>query len=363
MALQSIDVTDPWEEFQNEVSSELERSRRVLGEVTLMVEQSETELAKLTQRNALITGQLQQVQSNFDTMPRADIRTAYANAMDAQQRLLVMRGQIEKMKSDQSHLQEYVTCLEKMQSFMGDGKGQGQVKSPRNNNGSNILEMTISAQEAERQRLSRQMHDGPAQALSNFIVQTEIASRLFDMDPSKAKEELNNLRSAALNTFQKVRSFIFELRPMMLDDLGLVPTLRRYVDAFKEQTGVAAHLAIKGKERRLEPFLEVMIFRATQELMGNAARHNSDSAAKIQVNIQIGVEDNLVKVFVGDNGKGFDPEAVAESDGLGLKIIRERVEMLGGYMEIDSAIGQGSKIAFQVPCLEAGANGTENKIQ
>jgi|SRR5271157_189520 len=351
MALKSINDTDPWEDFQKEVQTVLERSRRVLNEVTLMVEQSENELAKLTQRNALITGQLQQVQSNFDTMPRSDIRNAYANAMDAQQRLLVMRGQIEKMKSDQSHLQEFVTYLEKAQSFMGDGKSL--VKPARNTSSSNILEMTISAQEAERQRLSRQMHDGPAQALSNFIVQTEIATRLFDMDPSKAKEELNNLKSAAMSTFQKVRSFIFELRPMMLDDLGLIPTLRRYVDAFKEQTGVDVHLAVKGKERRLEPFLEVMIFRATQELMGNAARHNSDSAAKIQINVQIGIEDNLVKVFVGDNGKGFDPDAVAEIGGLGLKIIRERVELLGGYMEVESAIGQGSKISFQVPCLEA----------
>jgi two-component system sensor histidine kinase DegS len=104
-----------------------------------------------------------------------------------------------------------------------------------------------------------------------------------------------------------------------------------------------------------------MLFRATQELMGNAARHNSDSAAKVQINVQIGVEDNLVKVFVGDNGKGFDLDAVAESGGLGLKIIRERVEMLGGYMEIDSAIGQGSKISFQVPCLEANVTGAEKK--
>jgi len=359
MALQSIDYTDPWEDFQKDVQTELERSRKVLSEVTLMVEQSETELTKLTQRNALITGQLQQVQANFDSMPRSDIRSAYTNAMDAQQRLLVMRGQIEKMKSDQTHLQQLVTYLEKAQSFTGEGRSQ--VKPSKNSSGSNILEMTISAQEAERQRLSRQMHDGPAQALSNFIVQTEIATRLFDMDPSKAKEELNNLKSAAMSTFQKVRTFIFELRPMMLDDLGLFPTLRRYVDSFKEQTGMDVHLAIKGKERRLEPFLEVMIFRATQELMGNAARHNSDSAAKVQINVQIGVEDNLVKVFVGDNGKGFDPEALAESGGLGLKIIRERVEMLGGYMEIDSAIGQGCKISFQVPCLEADMTGIEKK--
>ena len=98
--------------------------------------------------------------------------------------------------------------------------------------------MIINAQEAERQRLSRQMHDGPAQAMSNFILQTEIAMRLLDVDAAQAKEELGNLKAAAMGTFQKVRNFIFELRPMMLDDLGLVPTVRKYVDAFKDQTGL-----------------------------------------------------------------------------------------------------------------------------
>ena len=100
----------------------------------------------------------------------------------------------------------------------------------------------INAQEAERQRLSRQMHDGPAQALSNFIVQTEIANRLLDIDAKRAKEELDNLKNSAMNTFKEVRTFIFELRPMMLDDLGLFPTVRRYVDNFKEQTGAEVNL-------------------------------------------------------------------------------------------------------------------------
>jgi two-component system sensor histidine kinase DegS len=101
--------------------------------------------------------------------------------------------------------------------------------------------MLVNAQETERQRLSRQMHDGPAQALSNFILQTEIAMRLMDVDAGQAREELNSLKASAMGTFQKVRNFIFELRPMMLDDLGLAPTIRRYADAFKEQTGLDSY--------------------------------------------------------------------------------------------------------------------------
>jgi two-component system sensor histidine kinase DegS len=90
------------------------------------------------------------------------------------------------------------------------------------------------------------MHDGPAQSLTNFILQAEICQRLFDRNPERAAEELDNLKTAASVTFQKVRDFIFDLRPMMLDDLGVVPTVRRYVDSFKEKTDIGTDLEIMG---------------------------------------------------------------------------------------------------------------------
>jgi two-component system sensor histidine kinase DegS len=207
------------------------------------------------------------------------------------------------------------------------------------------IEMIVNAQEAERQRLSRQMHDGPAQALSNFILQTEIAMRLLDVDAAQARDELGNLKTSAMTTFQKVRNFIFELRPMMLDDLGLVPTLRKYTEAFKEQAGLEVNLMITGVERRLEPYLEVMIFRAVQELLGNASRHSQ--ATKITVQVDMG--NDLIRITVDDNGRGFDPETIQESTNLGLKLIRERAEMLGGSFDIDSMAGSGARISFTVP--------------
>jgi two-component system sensor histidine kinase DegS len=205
--------------------------------------------------------------------------------------------------------------------------------------------MLVNAQETERQRLSRQMHDGPAQALSNFILQTEIAMRLFEIDAAQAKDELNNLKTSAMSTFQKVRNFIFELRPMMLDDLGLVPTVRRYADAFKEQTSIDVSLTVTGNERRLEPYLEVMLFRAIQELLGNGARHSQAT----QVKILLDMGEERIRVSVDDNGRGFDPEVIQQGTSLGLKLIRERAEMLGGNFEIDSAVGRGARIAFAVP--------------
>lgn len=350
MPPQNVKSVETTEDFQQQLQNELDQSRRALKEINLMLEQSQVEVTKLTQRSSAINAHLQQVQTQFDTMPRVDIRSAYNAALDAQQRLLVMRGQLEKLQSDQGNLKKHIQFLEKTAQLMSDGSLTGGRKA--RNSGSQVLELVIKAQEAERQRLSRQMHDGPAQALSNFIVQTEIASRLFDLDASRAKVELTNLKAAAMSTFQKVRVFIFELRPMMLDDLGLYPTIRRYVDGFKEQTGIEVSVNLKGQERRFEPFQEVMVFRALQELLVNAVRHNEDYSGKLLVSVNVTPEDNLVKVSVHDNGRGFDPSTLDDSNGVGLKLIRERVEMLGGTMEIDSTIGQGCRVSFNVPSLD-----------
>ncbi len=94
--------TDPWDEFRQEITTELDQSERALKEITLMLEQSQVDLKKLTQRNTAITAHLQQVQSQIDSLPRADIRMAYDSALDAQQRLLLTRGQLEKLQSDQT---------------------------------------------------------------------------------------------------------------------------------------------------------------------------------------------------------------------------------------------------------------------
>ena len=336
-----------WDSLKEQLQNDLEQYRRELNEIALMLEQSQLEVNKLAQRNASITAHLQQTQAQFDTLPRADIRMAYDSALDAQQRLYVMRGQAEKLQSDQNHLRRHVALIETTLQAVEGGPPAGSA-SAGTSAMAHTVEMMIQAQEAERQRLSRQMHDGPAQALSNFILQTEIAMRLFELDQAKAKEELENLKISATSTFRKVRDFIFELRPMMLDDLGLVPTLKRYVDATKDQAGPEIRFTVTGKERRLESYQEVMIFRAIQELLYNAARHSQATQAKVQVDMG----ETQIKVTVDDDGKGFDQTTVGESGGMGLKIIRDRVEMLEGLMEVDSVVGQGTRVTFQLPPAE-----------
>jgi two-component system, NarL family, sensor histidine kinase DegS len=340
-----VEQAGPTEDARKSVQSELDETSRALREVTLMLEQSQVEVSKLSQRNAAITAHLQQTQSQSKSgnVSIDELRMAYDSAIDAQQRLLVMRGQLEKLQGDQSHLQQYRTLLEKLMLTLNQPADIGGSVVSKSAVAS--IEGIIQAQESERQRLSRQMHDGPAQALSNFILQTEIAMRLMDVDNAQAREELNNLKASAMGTFQKVRNFIFELRPMMLDDLGLSPTIKRYADTFKEQTGLDVSVVISGQERRLESYMEVMIFRALQELLGNVARHSQATSVKAMIDMN----ESSVKVTVDDNGKGFNPEILKQGNSLGLNLIRDRVEMLGGNFDLDSTIGKGTKVIFSIP--------------
>lgn len=333
---------NPWEQLKEELELELQETHQGLKDVDIKLQQSQAEVSKLAERNATITARLQKVQNQSDALLPLEVREAYDASLEAQQRLFLMRGQTERLNSDKRLLEGFIGSLEKVINLLENGELPQAGPSKETYS---MVEAIIQAQEAERQRLSRQMHDGPAQALSNFILQSEIAMRLFDVDQEKAREELTALKMAATSAFQQVRNFVFELRPMMLDDLGLMPTLKRYVEAFKEQTEIQVDLTISGLERRLESYIEVIIFRAIQDLLGFS--HRQSQATEIKVNMTIG--ENNVKVTIEDNGKGFDVESLLRGSGISVKAIKDRIEMLGGFMDVESTVGRGGYFTFQIP--------------
>lgn len=340
----------PFDQFLEERKKEYEQTQRELKEIDLLIQQTTSEVERLAQRNTQVTNRLRQVEAMLDTIPRQDIREAYTAVIETQQRLFTMRGQLEKLQSNQRSMTRYLDLLHNVLDIAGHAEYESQVEAGRAKSepAQPLVVRIIEAQERERQRLSRQMHDGPAQSLTNLILQAEICERLFDIDPDRARNELINLKAAVAATFQKVRGFILNLRPMMLDDLGIVPTLRRYVDSFAENSGVSTHLTVTGKEWRLESYKEVTIFRIIQELLNNAYEHGH--ATSIQINLDMG--DDLVRVSVEDNGSGFelsDALASQTADQFGLATIRERVEMLGGEIHFDSGVGRGTKVSFEIP--------------
>jgi two-component system sensor histidine kinase DegS len=355
-----MDVADPKDQLIELVSQEMKRLKDKLVEIKAQIDQTQLVVDREQQRNADIATELRTIQDNIETVPRQDIRSKYDEAMDARFRLTTMRGQLEKFQANRTNIEEEQKLLSQLLTRLQGAESLGSGEEPSGPaNGSTVkanlnIVRIVQAQEEEKLRLSKLMHDGPAQSLTNFILQTEICQRLFDRDPARAAEELNNLKTTASVTFQKVRDFIFDLRPMMLDDLGVVPTVRRYVDSYKEKSDINAKMELLGEERRLQSHREVMLFRGIQDLMANAR----DYANATEINIRIDMSTDHVKVEVEDNGRGFDADAAFSSTGedghqdariQSLLTLREKFELVGGSVVVSSSETEGTNVRLELP--------------
>lgn len=343
----------PLEDFLKDLGEEFEQVQKELNEINVLIEQSSTEIEKLVQRNTKIANRMRQIETNFETAPREDIRNAYTTYHEAQMRLFMMRGQLEQLQSKQQSLERYTQRIRSFLSFSGElsslAPQLSEQISQANESQKGIIIQIIQAQENERQHLARQMHDGPAQSLSNLILQAEVCERLFDKDPSQVRSELKSLKNAVNTTFQKTRSFIFDLRPMMLDDLGLVPTLKRYVEDLEAKSEFQTSLNVFGSGTRFEPHTEVIVFRAVQALLDNVRKHAEANQAQVTLDIL----DDKISVTVEDDGSGFSvDEALQPAEERrvsGLSNAMDQVKMLGGTFDIDSQIGRGTMVRFSLP--------------
>ena len=339
-----------WEQFVEVCRRGNEQAKKELKEVDMLIQQTSVEVDRIMQANSRAVARARQIESSFDTSPREDIKNAYDSLIENQRRLFTMRGQLEKLQSDQKNLARLAELYKNILDHtapeeinVAEGLGFDASPAPQA-----MVISIIEAQEQERLRLSRQMHDGPAQALTNLVLQAEICERLFDRDPARAKDELSELKKNVVNTFKSVKGFIFDLRPMMLDDLGLAPTLRRYVEGTKESGYTGLSLHITGKDRRLAAHKEVTIFRVVQALI-HLGREQSRASS---INVTLDIGDPQVSVTIEDNGNGFElDEALTTADAvrLNLPTHRERIEMLGGKIFFNSTPGQGLRVNFSLP--------------
>ena len=210
-----------------------------------------------------------------------------------------------------------------------------------------LLRKVISAQEDERKRLARELHDETSQTLAALRVHLEMAAAAAPEGPSR--EHVLEARQLASRSLDELQRLMHDLRPSVLDDLGLVSAIQWYAERRLGAKGIAVRCEVATGEVQLPYELETALFRAVQEVLTNVERH----AGAEQVLIQLSAEDGRFTVEVEDDGCGFDLASVKPSPtdmrGLGLLGIRERVELVGGTVAIDSSPGGGTRVVIDVP--------------
>nr|WGD62444.1 two-component sensor histidine kinase DegS [Bacillus subtilis] len=308
---------------------------------------------------------LSEVSRNFHRFSEEEIRNAYEKAHKSQVELTMIQRREKQLRERRDDLERRLLGLqeitERSESLVS------QITVVLNYLNQDLREVgllladaqakqdfglrIIEAQEEERKRVSREIHDGPAQMLANVMMRSELIERIFrDRGAEDGFQEIKNLRQNVRNALYEVRRIIYDLRPMALDDLGLIPTLRKYLYTTEEYNGkVKIHFQCIGEteDQRLAPQFEVALFRLAQEAVSNALKHSESE----EITVKVEITKDFVILMIKDNGKGFDLKEAKEkkNKSFGLLGMKERVDLLEGTMTIDSKIGLGTFIMIKVP--------------
>ncbi|MCA9953971.1 MAG: GAF domain-containing sensor histidine kinase [Anaerolineales bacterium] len=213
-----------------------------------------------------------------------------------------------------------------------------------------LLHQVVSAQESERQRIARELHDGTGQALTALGLGFAAASENVLHNPTLAAAQLTELKTMSTQALQELRDLIVDLRPSLLDDLGLVPALQSQVQSFTQRTGVQADFVLNGRRQRVQPEIETIVYRIAQEALTNVTKHAQAS----HVTVQIGFEEDVLQLEVRDDGRGFAPQTLFDTTNSrrqvwGLLGMQERVALVGGSCVVQSQPGQGTAVQVTIP--------------
>ena len=341
-------------ELEN-VRRDAERIKQLTAEMIFKVD----ELEQKERRSRL---RLMEVSRNFRVYTEQDVKIAYEETSKLQVDLAVAREQEQNLRRQRDSLEirlkalkntvekaeMLVTQVGSVLGFMGN-QMEGvltQIDSIQQRQlfGAKI----IKAQEEERRRVAREIHDGPAQAMANVVFRADVCERLIDTNLERTKAELKDLREQVRLCLKETRKIIFDLRPMTLDDLGLVPTVRRTLEMFKDRTSIVAELRIFGEEKRLEAHVETGLFRILQEALSNIEKHAQATVATVRMEFSF----TAVTAIIEDNGQGFDIECSGDNDSFGLMGMKERIDLLDGELTIQSRRNEGTKITVRVPLIK-----------
>ncbi|MDP4085850.1 MAG: histidine kinase [Bacillota bacterium] len=306
---------------------------------------------------------LSEVSMNFKQYSESEVRDAYEKAHQLQMDLSINQQQEKQLRDKRDDLERRLLGITEtieraehlvsqisvvMNYLTSDLKQMGEIledAKAKQDFGLKIIE----AQEDERRRLSREIHDGPAQMLANVMMRSDLIERVYrEKGGEEAILEVRSFKKMVRSALYEVRRIIYDLRPMALDDLGLIPTLRKYLQTIEEYHHKAKiEFMSIGPEERLPAKYEVALFRLIQESVQNALKHSQASV----ITVRIEMTKQAINVLINDNGVGFDT-GKKYPDSFGILGMKERVELLHGEIAIDSGVRKGTKVFIRVPLAE-----------
>ncbi|HEY4552397.1 MAG TPA: sensor histidine kinase [Bacillaceae bacterium] len=347
------------EQCRHDYDSLVSELQYIREELTVVIEEGDD----LEVRSKMARKRLSEVSQNFREYSEEQVREVYERAHELHTKLTVSRQREKQLIERRNDLERRLLALQETieradslvsqisivsNYLVSDIKGIGEVLEDakiKQDFGLRIIE----AQEDERKRLSREIHDGPAQLLANVLIRSDLAEKVHkEQGPEQSLLEIKSLKEMIRTALYEVRRIIYDLRPMALDDLGLIPTLKKYLETIEDYNKLAKiSFSNIGEDKRLPSKYEVAIFRLIQESVNNAIKHSKASEIKVKIEIC----SKRATVIVHDNGIGFDPEE-RKSGSFGIIGMKERVVTLEGEFSIDSIPGIGTKVTIHIPVME-----------
>lgn len=370
-------------EIQGRVQSVLEKA---CGEVHSMWEKAREELQKLYLKREELSIEINvviksvdeaqkdferakqwlvEVRSDFSKYGEKDVKEAYAAVEKKQIELFKLREKERALRKERDFVEKRIKEIEDL-----IGKIDNLFKRVRlafdllSGNMERIekelmelkgrAEMTpllVQVLENERKRVAREVHDGPAQYLANAVLRLDVCERfLKEGGVESAINEIENLRETLKSNLADIRRFISDLRPMLLEDLGLIPALKKYIEDWSNFSGIKVDFKMLGEESNIKgKDIEIALFRIVQEALSNVYKHAQASFAKVI--IEIG--DDFVGALIQDNGMGFNLDEAkklsVEKGSMGIFSMEERTRALGGTFKIFTEKGKGTKVIVKIP--------------
>ncbi|MEL1135977.1 sensor histidine kinase [Desulfitobacterium sp. THU1] len=333
-----------------------QESSQIKGEILRIIDDVD-KYQKLERR---LRQRLMEVSRDFGNYSEKVMLDTYTQTKDVQVQLQLLQSQENQLRSRRDEIERSLKQMEKTIvraetllnqvtlaiNLLHGGIAELNHNNPPENRQETALKI-IRAQDEERRRIAREIHDGPAQNLANIVLRLEITEKLLALDPNRVRTEISDLKGLVRANLKDIRRIIFDLRPIALDQQGFISALDRYLINFQETYSIICDFQVLGKERNLLPAIEVALFRSLQEGMTNIAKHAHTNWARIL----IVYEDSQITIQITDRGNGFnvDDAFINPGDHFGLIGMKERIEMFKGQMKIKSSPLKGTTVKLIIP--------------